>query len=86
MYDNIILTYHTNNMTTLSVPIPAHMEAFIERHIQEGHAANKADVVRKALTMLAEQRAINDVLEAEKELSEGKVLRGDLRELAKKFR
>ena len=73
-------------MTTISVPIPAHMEAFIEKHIQEGYATNKADVVRKALTMLAEQKAINDVLEAMKELREGKALHGDLRELAKKFR
>ena len=73
-------------MTTISVPIPPHMEAFIERHINEGYATNKADVVRKALALLAEQRAIDDVLQAERELSEGKGLRGDLRELAKKLK
>jgi Arc/MetJ-type ribon-helix-helix transcriptional regulator len=69
-------------MTTISVPIPQHIEAFIEKHIQEGYATNKADVVRKALTLLAEQRAINDVLEAEKEPN----LKGDLKELAKQLR
>lgn len=68
-------------MTTISVPIPPHMEAFIEKHIDEGYATNKADVVRKALTLLAEQRAISDILEAEKEPT----LKGDLRELAKKL-
>ena len=69
-------------MTTISVPIPPFMEAFIEKHIREGYATNKADVVRKALTLLAEQRAIEDILEAQKEPT----LKGDLRELAKQLR
>jgi len=73
-------------MTTISVPIPPFMEAFIEKHIREGYATNKADVVRKALTLLAEQRAIEDILRAEKELSEGKGMRGDLRDLAKRLK
>ena len=69
-------------MITISVHIPPFMEAFIEKHIKEGHATNKADVVRKALALLAEQRAIEDVLQAEKEPT----LKGDLRELAKQLR
>ena len=73
-------------MTTISVPIPAHMEEFIKRQIKSGQAANKADVVRKALLRMSEEEAINDILEARKEVREGKILRGDLRELAKKFK
>ena len=73
-------------MTTISVPIPAHMEEFIENQIKSGNAANKADVFRKALRLLAEKQAIDEVLEARKELGEGKGLKGDLKELAKKFR
>jgi len=73
-------------MTTLSIPIPAHMEEFIEAEIRNGRAANKADVVRKAITLLAEKEAIDEVLEARRELGEGKVLKGDLKELAKRFR
>ena len=69
-------------MTTISVPIPAHMEEFINRQIKNGYASNKAEVVRKALTRFSEEQAINDVLEAMKEVP----LRGDLRELAKKFK
>jgi len=69
-------------MTTISVPIPAHMEEFINRQIKSGNAANKADVVRKALMRMSEEEAINDVLEAMKEPD----LKGDLRELAKKFK
>ncbi len=69
-------------MTTISVPIPAHMEEFINNQIKIGHSANKADVVRKAIRLLEEQEAINVVLNAMKEPN----LRGDLRELAKKLR
>ena len=73
-------------MTTISVPIPAHMEEFINRQIREGNAANKADVVRKALTRMSEQDAINDILEAQDEVRNGKILRGDLKVIAKKFK
>jgi Arc/MetJ-type ribon-helix-helix transcriptional regulator len=69
-------------MTTISVPITPFMEAFIEKHIQQGYATNKADVVRKAISLLAEQRAIDDILKAEKEPT----LKGDLKELAKQLR
>ncbi len=73
-------------MTTISVPIPAHMEEFIKQQIKSGNAANKADVVRKALLRMSEEEAVNEILEASREVSEGKILRGDLRELAKKFK
>jgi len=73
-------------MTTISVPIPAHMEEFIGNQIKSGKAANKADVFRKALLLLAEKQAIDEVLEARRELGEGKYLKGDLKQLAKKFR
>ncbi len=73
-------------MSTLSVPLTAEMEKFIKQQVKEGNAANKADVVRKALRLLAEEEAINDILEAQQEVLEGKILRGDLREIAKKFK
>ena len=69
-------------MTTLSVPIPAHLEEFINNQIKMGNASNKAEVVRKAIIMYREQEAINDVLAAMKEPN----LRGDLKELAKKLK
>ncbi len=69
-------------MTTLSVPIPAHMEAFIESQIRNGRAANKADVVRKAIALLAEKEAVDEVLRAMEE----PILRGDLKSLAKRLR
>ena len=73
-------------MSTLSVPLNAEHEAFIESYIKSGKAENKAQVVRRALTRMSEEEAVNAVLEAERELGAGKVLRGDLRELLKKVK
>ena len=47
--------------------------------------SNKAEVVRYALNLLAEEEAVQAVLKAEQELSDGKGLRGDIKELAKKI-
>ena len=73
-------------MTTLSIPVPAHLEELVNSLVKRGFAANKAEVVRKALVLLAEEEAINAVLRSQQEAKEGKILRGDLREIAKKFR
>ena len=72
-------------MTTISVPIPASLEAFIKEMIDNGFAANKADVVRKALFFLTEEEAVNVVLRGQREGREGKNLSGDLDALANKF-
>jgi Arc/MetJ-type ribon-helix-helix transcriptional regulator len=70
-------------MTTISVPIPSFLEEFIKNMVGSGYAANKADVVRKALIRLKEEEAINSILRAQQEGREGKNLEGDLDELAK---
>jgi len=72
-------------MSTLSVPLTPKLEDFINAQVASGRAANKADVVRRALTAMTEEQAIADVLEAHREVMEGKLLRGDIRELMKKF-
>ncbi|OIP65490.1 MAG: hypothetical protein CO060_01760 [Candidatus Yonathbacteria bacterium CG_4_9_14_0_2_um_filter_43_16] len=68
-------------MSTLSVPLSPELEKFINSQVKCGRASNKADVVRRALTRLSEDEAVQAVLEASKEPT----LRGDLRELAKKI-
>ncbi len=73
-------------MTTLSIPVSANLEELVNSLVKRGFAANKAEVVRKALILLAEEEAVNAVLKSQQEAREGKVLRGDLREIAKKFR
>lgn len=73
-------------MTTLSVPLPSHLEELVSSLVKRGFAPNKAEVVRKALVLLAEEEALNAVLRSQKEAREGKILRGDLQEIAKRFR
>ncbi|OHA18009.1 MAG: hypothetical protein A2836_01785 [Candidatus Taylorbacteria bacterium RIFCSPHIGHO2_01_FULL_45_63] len=69
-------------MSTLSIPVPPHLEEFIKQQIKQGKSSNKAAVVRRALQLLSEEEAVNTVLKAQKEPT----LRGNLRELAKKLR
>lgn len=69
-------------MSTLSVPLSPELEKFIKKQVQEGKAANKADVVRRALRALEEEEAVQDVLRAETEPT----LKGDLEKLSKKIK
>lgn len=69
-------------MSTISVPISHNLETFIEDMIRRGIAPNKAEVVRQALVRYAEDQAVEAVLQSMREIKEGKVLRGDLDELA----
>ena len=61
-------------MSTLSVPLTPKLEEFINSQVKSGRAANKADVVRKALVAMEEEEAISVVLEAQREVREGKIL------------
>ena len=72
-------------MSTLSVPLPAHLETFVENMVRRGVAANKAEVVRQALNNYAEEQAVAVVLKAEQEIKEGKALRGDIKKLIKRL-
>lgn len=69
-------------MSTISVPLPANLEEFVNRMVKSGNAANKADVVRKALRRMSDEEAVEAILRAEREPT----LRGDLVELARKFK
>jgi len=68
-------------MSTLSVPVPPKLEELVDSLVKKGYGANKADVVRKALILLAEEEAVQAVLRAEQEPT----LSGDLKKLAKKL-
>lgn len=69
-------------MSTLSVPLTPNLEEFINNQVKSGRAANKADVVRRALTALSEDEAVEAVIRASQEPT----LKGDLRGLMKKIR
>ena len=73
-------------MSTISVPLSKEGEERLDTLIRQGVGSSRADVMRKALDRLAEEQAIAVVLEAEKELHDGKkFLSGDLRKLLKKM-
>lgn len=69
-------------MSTISVPLTAALEGQLEELISQGYAASKAEVMRKALMKASEDEAVRAVLEAERD---PRILRGDLRTLAKRF-
>ena len=69
-------------MSTLSVPLTPRLEEFINSQVKSGRAANKADVVRRAIVSFSEEEAVQDVLRAMRE----PVLKGDIRGLMKKIR
>lgn len=73
-------------MTTISVPISGELENFINKMIKSGKGSNKADVVRRALNEYIENDALETILKAENEFAQGKVFRGDLKEIMKKFK
>lgn len=69
-------------MSTLSVPLTPIIEQMIERLVADGVSDSKAGVVRKAVVKYIEDQAVFAVLEAEQEINDGKILTGDLDELA----
>ena len=69
-------------MSTISVPLSADLENTLNYLVESGYGSNKADVVRRAIKIVHEEEVIQKILKAQKEPS----LKGDLRELAKKFK
>lgn len=72
-------------MTTITVPITRDLESFIEEEIAAGTSESKAHLVRFALMRLKEERALLRLQEAEADIKEGRVYRGDLKKLLKIF-
>lgn len=68
-------------MSTISVPLNKDAEAKLDELVKSGVGSSRADVMRKGLLKLAEDRAVEAILHAQGEPT----LRGDLRALAKKF-
>ncbi|HEY4487625.1 MAG TPA: hypothetical protein VI483_02565 [Candidatus Paceibacterota bacterium] len=73
-------------MVTISVPITPQQERFIKELVKSGRAANKAHAVRYAIQRLSEEEAVAAVLDAEREIAEGKGLHGDLPALLKNIK
>jgi Arc/MetJ-type ribon-helix-helix transcriptional regulator len=72
-------------MTTITIPITKDLESFLEEEIREGTSETKAHIVRFALGRLREERALARLAEAEEDIKTGRVYKGDLKKLLKKF-
>ncbi len=72
-------------MTTITIPINTELEHFIEEELKSGKSETKAHLVRYALMRLREERALERLHEAEEDIKQGRVYRGSLSKLAKKF-
>ncbi len=73
-------------MTTITVPINAELQQFIEEEIESGKSETKAHVVRYALMRLKEERGLERLMEAEADIVEGRVYQGSLKALSKKIK
>ncbi len=72
-------------MATLSVPLPARLESFINTMVKRGRASTKAEVVRQALSWYSEEQETEELLRSMRNASEGDVVRGDLRTIVKRM-
>lgn len=72
-------------MTLLTVPLNDALSGRINDMVNLGVASNKADLARKAIEHYIEELAVREVLQAEQEYKEGKVLKGDIDELSAKL-
>ncbi len=73
MYYNLILNINIYHMTTVSVPLDAHLANTLDELVL-AYGSNRSAVMRKALERLAEEEAVNAILRA----SEEPTLTGDL--------
>ncbi len=73
-------------MSILTLSIDAELEKFIESQVKNNHAENKSAVVRNALRFFREEQELQEILEASRDVKEGKIFKGDLLKLAKKFK
>jgi Arc/MetJ-type ribon-helix-helix transcriptional regulator len=72
-------------MPIVTIPLEADLLAFIEEEIRVGNAETKTQVVRQALRRLRDERAFARLREAESDIREGRLIKGDLRALLDKL-
>ena len=73
-------------MATITVPINKDLENFIDEELSLGESESKAHLVRYALERLREERAFLRIEEAKRDVKEGRIYKGNLKILLKKFR
>ena len=72
-------------MSVITVPVSGKQESFIKEMVKSGRAANKAHAVRMAIDQFEREEALQRILRAQADVRAGRVLFGDLNELAKRI-
>ena len=72
-------------MTTITIPINNEILNFLNQEIKEGNFANKANLVRSLLLKYKEEQSFIRLKEAEYNIKNKKVYRGNLRKILKKI-
>lgn len=72
-------------MANISVPLPTKLLDAVEERVRNGYEESKSSLVRKAVEKYLDDQFVQDILLAQKEVAEGKVLRGNLKALLKKI-
>lgn len=70
-------------MSTISVPLNPESEQALSELV-EITGANRVAVIRKAIERYREEEAVNALLQSDREIAEGKILRGDLKTILAK--
>ena len=71
-----------SNVTT---SLPTQLVEYINQKAS-AEMSSKSDIVRRALLKMREDDLWNELLEAEKDIKEGKTFSGDLKKLARKIK
>ncbi|CAN5156626.1 hypothetical protein BH11PAT3_BH11PAT3_3490 [soil metagenome] len=71
---------------TISVPITKEQQKFLKNRVESGTAANTAHAVRQALDMLREEELFTFLSRSKEEVRSGRILYGDLDDLAKRLK
>jgi len=80
-----MMYYLKSKMSTLSVPLTPKEEKALKNLMAIGFGNNKAEATRKALLQAEEDACVRLVLESEQAVKDGKILRGNARDLLKKM-
>jgi Arc/MetJ-type ribon-helix-helix transcriptional regulator len=70
-------------MSTISIPLPADLEKSLGQYVKKNNIDSKASVVRQALYEFLENEAVMTVLRSEQEAKEGKIIKGNLKDILK---
>ncbi len=68
-------------MSNISIPLNPELAEMLNQYIVKNNVTSRADIVRKALYEFLENEAVMSVVRSEQEIKEGKIIRGDLKDI-----